>query len=199
MPTAETPDSESAGRVRDASATRDALVLAATRAFALSGYDNATSRDIAHAAGVNVSLINRYFGSKEGLYVAVLERIDTMPTPPTDPDMDLVERFVTALLRVPHDEGEPHPLMVLIRGGQVDERTAALRLRSLDRWLEFTADELFGRPTGAAERPAASALFALFTGMVALREAFPGAREYDDPAAIEQTLRVAVAALRRRE
>src|ERR1700712_3708486 len=59
---------------RDADATRQMLLAAARRRFALDGYSSTTVRDIARDAGVNVSLINRYFDSKEGLFEACLQR-----------------------------------------------------------------------------------------------------------------------------
>jgi AcrR family transcriptional regulator len=54
-------------------ATRAKIVLAARDAFRTDGFDKASTRAIAAAAGVNSSLIFRYFGSKSGLYeVAVI-------------------------------------------------------------------------------------------------------------------------------
>lgn len=54
-------------------ATRAKIVLAARDAFQADGFDRASTRAIAAAAGVNSSLIFRYFGSKSGLYeVAVM-------------------------------------------------------------------------------------------------------------------------------
>lgn len=53
--------------------TRAKIVTAARCAFRADGFDKASTRAIAAAAGVNSSLIFRYFGSKSGLYeVAVL-------------------------------------------------------------------------------------------------------------------------------
>ncbi len=54
-------------------ATRAKIVVAARDAFQADGFDKASTRAIAAAAGVNSSLIFRYFGSKSGLYeVAVM-------------------------------------------------------------------------------------------------------------------------------
>ena len=59
-------------RRRDATATRRALLQAARRRFASQGYASTTVRQVADDAGVNVSLISRYYSSKEGLFEACL-------------------------------------------------------------------------------------------------------------------------------
>ena len=61
-------------RRRDAAATRQAILEAATRRFATQGYQRAGARAIAADAGVTAALVNRYFGSKEGLFAEVIER-----------------------------------------------------------------------------------------------------------------------------
>jgi AcrR family transcriptional regulator len=48
---------------------------AATIAFATEGYTHASIRGIAAASGCNASLVLRYFGSKEGLFEAVLNTV----------------------------------------------------------------------------------------------------------------------------
>src|SRR3974390_1283980 len=63
----------SAPRKRDAEATRAAILAAAKKHCARSGYDGAFVRDIAADAGVDAALINRYFGGKQGLFAAALK------------------------------------------------------------------------------------------------------------------------------
>lgn len=58
---------------RNAEATRAAILAAGRAHFARSGYEGAFLRDIAADAGADAALINRYFGGKEGLFVAVLQ------------------------------------------------------------------------------------------------------------------------------
>src|SRR5258705_1268035 len=60
-------------RRRDAAATRSAILEAATRRFACQGYRCAGVREIAADAGVDAAMVNRYFGSKEGLFAEVVE------------------------------------------------------------------------------------------------------------------------------
>ncbi len=58
-----------------AEATRAAILVSARSAFSRSGYDGAGVREIAAGAGVTAMLVNRYFGSKEGLFTEVLASI----------------------------------------------------------------------------------------------------------------------------
>ena len=51
------------------------LLAAARSAFAERGLEGARVDDIARRAGVNKQLVYHYFGSKDGLYTAVLEQV----------------------------------------------------------------------------------------------------------------------------
>lgn len=55
--------------------SRDVLLKAAKEAFAARGLEGARVDDIAARAGINKQLVYHYFGSKDGLYTAVLEEI----------------------------------------------------------------------------------------------------------------------------
>lgn len=50
--------------------TRAAILRAAREAFARHGYERATVRGIAHAAGVDPALVHHFFGSKEAVFGA---------------------------------------------------------------------------------------------------------------------------------
>lgn len=56
---------------RDQKSTKAKLLKAALDVFSKEGYDAATTRNIAKKAGVNESLIHRYFESKAGLFIAL--------------------------------------------------------------------------------------------------------------------------------
>jgi AcrR family transcriptional regulator len=58
---------------RASKATRDKIIKAATHAFARNGYEGAGIRAIVAEADVNQAAINYHFGSKQGLYRAVLQ------------------------------------------------------------------------------------------------------------------------------
>ena len=54
---------------------RKELILdAAEILFSATGYDASSTRAIAAKAGVNIAMLNYYFGSKNGVYKAVLQR-----------------------------------------------------------------------------------------------------------------------------
>ena len=50
--------------------TREAILHAARQQFAAHGYERATIRSIARAAGIDPSMVMRYYGSKAGLFEA---------------------------------------------------------------------------------------------------------------------------------
>src|SRR5947209_19493829 len=58
--------------------TAGRILLAAIEVFADEGYEGASTRSLASHAGVNAPAIQYYFGSKEGLYRAVIAYIATL-------------------------------------------------------------------------------------------------------------------------
>ena len=60
---------------QDGIETREALMEAARDEFAEKGFELASSREICRRAGVNVALLNRYFGSKEAVYRLVAKEL----------------------------------------------------------------------------------------------------------------------------
>lgn len=88
-------------RRRDKAATKQALLEAAMQVFAARGFDAATTREVAAKAGANEQLIQRYFGGKAGLLLAILERFGseeqrsagTLPPP-----QDSVEAEIASFL-----------------------------------------------------------------------------------------------------
>jgi AcrR family transcriptional regulator len=55
--------------------TRARIVVTALKLFGEHGFDGASTRDIATAAGVNAPALQYYFDSKEGLFTACVEHI----------------------------------------------------------------------------------------------------------------------------
>src|ERR1700737_3879995 len=73
MPARGKPRRGRLGRTPGSPANREAIRKAALEQFTKRGYDRATIRDIAAAAGVDPALVLHYFGSKDKLLVAALE------------------------------------------------------------------------------------------------------------------------------
>jgi len=53
---------------------KERILDVAERMFSDLGYDGASTRIISKEAGVNMAMLNYYFGSKDGLFTAVFER-----------------------------------------------------------------------------------------------------------------------------
>jgi AcrR family transcriptional regulator len=66
-------------RRRNAEATREAILQSALTSFTRSGYENAGVREIAGDVGVDPVLVGRYFGSKEDLFAAAVDRAFSEP------------------------------------------------------------------------------------------------------------------------
>lgn len=157
-------------RPRDADATRSALLQAARRRFTVLGYERTTTRDIAADAGVNVSLISRYFGSKEGLFVAVVEESAGVLEAPVPTSVDeLLEQLTRSLRDDAWPEfGNVNPLVLLMRDLD-DERVGPLRRQA----LRMAIDKFAGLVGGDDARLRADLLFALLAGIVQLRGLLP--------------------------
>jgi AcrR family transcriptional regulator len=82
-------------RPRNAAATRQAILQSARQAFARGGYDGVGVREIAAGAGVTAMLINRYFGSKEQLFAAVVADTLVRPVILTEENIRAPERGKT--------------------------------------------------------------------------------------------------------
>jgi AcrR family transcriptional regulator len=95
-------------RRHDAQASRRALLEAAGALFDERGYDAATVRDIGERAAVDPALIARYFGGKEGLYLATLEQEAHAPMP-----TDLVQAVGHMLSRSEQRGSGPVPLAMV--------------------------------------------------------------------------------------
>jgi TetR/AcrR family transcriptional regulator len=90
-------------RIRDAERTKRSLLDAAQAEFAAKGLEGARVSEIAERAGVNKQLISYYFGGKEGLYEAILQRWYDIEAEIAEPGISLDE-VVARYLAVGHRE-----------------------------------------------------------------------------------------------
>ena len=93
--------------------TRSAILAAARICFAETGYDGTGLRTIAELAGANVALIQRYFGSKQGLFLAaILPRLEISLL--LDGPMDEFGARAASIMRMKVGRGFD-PMMALLR------------------------------------------------------------------------------------
>ncbi|MFI9049573.1 TetR family transcriptional regulator [Streptomyces sp. NPDC053427] len=95
---AEAPHAGAHPRPRRSAATRAAILAAARDRFAADGYERATIRAIARDAGIDPSMVMRYYGNKEGLFAAAseidLRAPDLTQVPPDEVGARLVRHFI---------------------------------------------------------------------------------------------------------
>src|SRR4051812_210045 len=68
-------------RSKDLPDGREALLAAATHAFACHGFDGADLRSVAAAANVSANLVRVHFGNKAALWEACLDRVVAIGLP----------------------------------------------------------------------------------------------------------------------
>ncbi|MFD2794740.1 TetR family transcriptional regulator [Promicromonospora vindobonensis] len=136
---------------RRSDVTRSAILEAARERFASDGYERATVRAIAHAADIDPSMVMRYYGSKEGLFAAVIDvELDFPDLSELDPDrlgVVLVTHFLELWER-------DTVLRTLLRVGVTNE-SGADRLRQVFTSQLVPAARAFVDDPADAERRAA--------------------------------------------
>ena len=110
--------------------TRRAILAAARATFAARGYEQTTIRAVAAQAGVDASMVMRYFQSKAGLFTAAvtmdLQVPDLRSVPASRRGELLVRHFVSRWEDPVHDD----ELIALLRTGVTSE-TVAGRLQAV--------------------------------------------------------------------
>lgn len=145
------------------------ILLAAIEVFADEGYQGASTRSLAGRAGVNAPAIQYYFGSKEGLYRAVIAHIAHLveqrlapvaaritaalagePTPPalTALLLDLLDGFLDLVAC----RGIPEAAALLLARAEIENAAALDPLQQAVLRLAFApATALVARLLGLAE------------------------------------------------
>ncbi|MFK0273389.1 TetR/AcrR family transcriptional regulator [Ensifer sp. NPDC090286] len=195
-PSAEKPSAEKDGRRRDAAATRAAILDSARAAFIASGYEGAGVREIAEGAGVTAMLINRYFGSKEGLFAEVLSTANRRPiiaTPETLSAPDRAARISKALLKVTEPEATALDGFLIMLRSISNERAVEIARAVVESHHQKNVTEALSGPD-AAER--AALLMSLVAGVQIMRQVVGlDALSKDRDAALERVLGDLVARL----
>jgi AcrR family transcriptional regulator len=111
-------------------ASREAVLAAARASFAERGYERTTVRLVAAEAGVDPSMVIRYFGSKDGLFAAAVEVDLHLPDLTGVPSDQRGEVLARHFLRLWEDERTGEVLALLLRSATTNE-AAATRLREV--------------------------------------------------------------------
>jgi AcrR family transcriptional regulator len=140
-------------RPRDAAATRQAILDAALPRFTRLGFRGTTVKDVADDAGVSPNLITRYFGGKDGLFLAAT-RTRIVPSPVLEgPRSELGARLTDGIIERWSGIAED-PMLILQRAsGERPEAATALSDFLDERSLEPLRRYL--RETGLPEEVAA--------------------------------------------
>jgi AcrR family transcriptional regulator len=107
--------------VRDAERTQQTILGAAEVEFAGKGLAGARVDVIADRAGANKRMLYYYFGSKEGLYLAVLERM-YIAMRQAERELNLTDLepldAIKRLVEFKFDYCQSHPLLIPLLGGE---------------------------------------------------------------------------------
>jgi AcrR family transcriptional regulator len=139
-----------AGRRPGTTETRDQIVTAARRIFAERGYDGATVRAIASAAGVNPALVHHFFGTKQNLFVAAidfpLEPAVVVQIIASGARDEVGERIVRVFLSAWGDPVTQASLLAVVRSVVTNEQAAAM-------FRQFAEAAFVGRLSAALKVP----------------------------------------------
>jgi AcrR family transcriptional regulator len=147
--------------VRDAERTRQMILSAAEVEFASKGLAGARVDVIAERSGANKRMLYYYFGSKEGLYLAVLERT-YMAMRQAEREMNLTDldplSAIKKLVEFKFDYCQAHPLLVPLLSGEnmlgAKYLRRSLKVRDMHAWLVDVVRKVLkaGEADGAIRR-----------------------------------------------
>ena len=152
-------------RRRNAAGTREAILEAARLAFSHYGFDQVGVREITKAAGVNGSLVNRYFGSKEQLFAEAMQIGLGFDKFTAGGWSDLLAPLAHYASEKVMDRGHFDPILALIRSAPIVTAQPVLRAYIAREAVEPIAHLIGGEEAG--ER--ASLIVAFLIGVIILR------------------------------
>ena len=129
--------------------TRAAILEAARRRFAADGFERTTIRAIAADAGIDPSMVMRYFGSKRQLFAVAAEFDLRLPDLAGTPREEVGHVLATHLLARWEDDDA---LKILLRTAVTDDEAAARRRTIFVEQLTPTIAALSDDPAAALTR-----------------------------------------------
>jgi AcrR family transcriptional regulator len=144
----------------------DEMLEAAGQAFATHGFHEASMDAIAEAAGISKPMLYNYFGSKQGLYVAYVERsgralVKSMreAESPSAPAARRLHAGILAFLTYAEEHSSGWTVLhreTLAQGGQLATELSELRQRIADMLTTLFHDEAFAHAFAGAGESLAS-------------------------------------------
>jgi AcrR family transcriptional regulator len=122
-------------RKRNAAATRELLLKAATARFVRDGYETVSLREIASDAGVDVSLVSRYFGGKEELFSAVLSACPAPDEVFTGQKSTWGARIAAMLIHDPIHDGKLDVIQIILRSASSPTANRVIRKNGEERFF----------------------------------------------------------------
>ena len=148
-------------RPRNAAATRSAILEAANRRFSAESYDQVGLRDVAGDVGVDPALISRYFGSKEDLFMAVLDDCKNGSDLMDGDRADFGERWARDLVYGPRNEMKLGWLLIMLRSAASPKAAEVLHRSSNERFFKPFNDWIGGENAKVRARMTAGLLMGL--------------------------------------
>jgi AcrR family transcriptional regulator len=148
---------------RDATATKARLLQAARELFLRHGFRATGLRQIAARAGVDVTLVRRYFGSKEQLFVEATDITGDVAAVREAPDSEVGQRLLARVLTARRDIDAP--VFALLRSSGDPAVVARLN----EQLEEGITEHLAARITADRPRLRADMVAALMVGIGVLR------------------------------
>lgn len=155
-------------RRRGAAATRAAILAAAKIEFSRRSYDQVGVRDIGARCGVNPALVNRYFGSKPGLFAAAYGEGIQLRALLRGERASLGKRLARRVMRRRAAQGGD-PLSLLFRSASSETALPMIRKALAARFVKPLGDWLGGRDAQQRAALITAYLLGLATLSVVLR------------------------------
>jgi AcrR family transcriptional regulator len=140
------------GRWRSGAESKQRVLQVARELFGQNGYSGTTVRAIATAAGVDPAMVFYFFGTKQGLFSAVIDMSGNVP-PAIESifagSLDTIgERIVRTLVENLDKSGRT-PLVMLTRSAPTDPQSEALLREFIDREITDRLAALLDTPDAA--------------------------------------------------